>query len=189
MITSEILKSILPTISDQNVATFLGPLNTYMPQYGIDTPARIGGFLSQVGEESMDFRYMRELASGEEYEGRKDLGNIVPGDGVKYKGRGEIQITGETMYKVCSLALFKDTRLLDNPALLERPDVGTQASCWFWDKVKNINVICDLPENWIHPGPHQYNKTEWMTIEVNGGLNGYGVRFANYIRARRVLGF
>lgn len=33
---------------------------------------------------------MEEIASGEKYEDRKDLGNINKGDGVKFKGRGPI---------------------------------------------------------------------------------------------------
>lgn len=33
---------------------------------------------------------MEEIASGAAYECRKDLGNIMAGDGVRFKGRGPI---------------------------------------------------------------------------------------------------
>ena len=63
-------------------------LNKYFSHYQINTPLRICAFLAQVGHESGQLRYAEEIASGAAYEGRKDLGNVHPGDGRKYKGRG-----------------------------------------------------------------------------------------------------
>lgn len=155
----------------------------------INTAQRMGGFFSQTLEESANLRYVKELASGSEYEGRADLGNVEPGDGVKFKGRGLIQITGRNNYKACSIALFKDLRLLTAPELLEQPEFAVSSACWFWNKAKNLNAICDLPETWIKPGQHNYSKFQWLTILINGGLNGYDVRLANYQRARTILNF
>mgnify|MGYP003342746291 CR=1 FL=1 len=66
---------------------------------------------------------MIELASGEAYEGRKDLGNVRPGDGCRYKGRGFVQITGRLNYSTWSQRSGLD--LVANPELAARPDVAT----------------------------------------------------------------
>lgn len=94
MITKEQLREIMPYASEANIDKYLPHLNDTMMSFNIDTPLRQAHFLAQLGHESGSLRYVREIASGEAYEGRKDLGNVCPGDGVKFKGRGLIQLTG-----------------------------------------------------------------------------------------------
>lgn len=189
ILTADQFKEIVPGIRQNAVDTFMPHLTKFMPLYQIDTPQRIGAFIAQTAEESMNYSQMRELASGQEYEGREDLGNISPGDGVKFKGRGVIQITGRSEYKACSLALFGDELLLQTPDLLTTPQYAVQSACWFWRDYKNLNEICDKPEDWHMPGEHNYTKFQWLTVKINGGLNGIAVRLANYQRARQVLHF
>jgi predicted chitinase len=51
-------------------------------------------FLGQCGHESLGLYYNIEEYDGVAYEGRADLGNTQPGDGVKFAGQGYLQCTG-----------------------------------------------------------------------------------------------
>ena len=99
---------------------FLPYLNKYMLKYGICTRLRVCHFLAQIAHESGELRYTKEIASGKEYEGRKDLGNTQKGDGVRYKGRGLIQITGRANYKQISEATKIDC--IGQQERMERPE-------------------------------------------------------------------
>jgi hypothetical protein len=96
-------------------ASQLADLNACLDRFKINTPARIRHFLAQVGHESGGLRWMIELASGDAYEGRQDLGNIRGGDGPRYKGAGAIQLTGRYNYQRFS-DFIKDLDVMDGAA-------------------------------------------------------------------------
>lgn len=172
MITIQQLRQICPT-APKNADVFIPHLNHYMPVYGITTPLQIAMFIAQVAHESGGFRYVREIASGKAYEGRKDLGNTILGDGVKYKGRGLIQVTGKFNYKECGKSLILD--LLTHPELLEVPEYAVAASCWFWSK-NRLNHFADIKD------------LKGCTMVINGGLNGLANRQQYYDRALDAFG-
>ncbi|NJN74701.1 MAG: hypothetical protein HC799_18885, partial [Limnothrix sp. RL_2_0] len=84
--------------------------------------AQIAYILATARHESRLGQWMLEFASGTAYEGRADLGNTQPGDGVRYKGRGFVQITGRLNYTRWSDRSGLD--LLGNPVLTEEYNIA-----------------------------------------------------------------
>ena len=58
----------------------------------------IAYLLGQAGHESDGLKYTVELNPGHKYQGRKDLGNVHSGDGVRYAGGGYLQLSGRINY-------------------------------------------------------------------------------------------
>jgi len=171
----EQLHQIMP-LAGSKAVRFLNPLNTAAAEFHIDTPRRMAGFLAQLAHESGQLRYVRELwgptkAQGG-YEGRKDLGNIFPGDGKRYMGRGLLQITGRSNYAATGAALGID--LLSNPEYLELPELACRSAAWFWD-MKGLNQLADV------------GMWESICKRVNGGYKGMAERLAFTQTALQVL--
>lgn len=185
LLTVQQLKYIAPRIKLVNLDIYVPLLNQYMDKYQINTKARIAPFLANVAHESAQFNRTEEIASGEAYEGRVNLGNTQPGDGKRFKGRGLIQTTGRSNYKAVSDALKID--FVVNPWLLEKPAPATESACWFWAKAKGLNTIADYPDTWIHPGAHKYSKFQYIVLLINGGQNGFAERLDFLHRANEIL--
>jgi len=172
MLTLAQLIEIVPT-AGKRAAIFINPLNLAMERFQINTPKRVAAFIAQVAHESGSFYYTKEIASGKAYEGRTDLGNTQPGDGVKYKGHGLIQITGRANHLACGRALGLD--LIEHPEMLEQPEPAALSAGWFWHDFKNLNPLADAGE---------FLK---ITKRINGGTNGLADREQFYNQAKRVL--
>ena len=174
-ITAQQLLQILPNAGRQ-AGVFVPVLNVAMNKFAIVTRLRIAAFIAQVGHESGQLRWVREIwgptAQQAGYEGRADLGNTVAGDGSKYRGRGLIQITGRANYAACGEALGLD--LLSKPELLELPQYAAMSAAWFWS-TKGLNTLADKGD---------FVK---ITQRINGGLNGQADRQALYDKALKVL--
>lgn len=172
MITLDDLRALCKTTKTGRLTVFVEPLNDAMKEYEIDNFERETHFLAQVAHESGGFNYVRELASGEAYEGRADLGNTEPGDGPRYRGRGLIQITGRANYRACSDALGAD--LVSQPELLEQPSLACRSAAWFWE-AHGLNELADKGD------------IRTITKRINGGLNGYQDRLSYLEIAQRRL--
>lgn len=169
----EQLRAIMPNLSLADAQRHLPFLNAAMAEGNINTPRRQAAFLAQLAHESGQLRYFEEIASGAAYEGRRDLGNTQPGDGVRFKGRGPIQLTGRANYTAASRALGVD--LVSNPHLAATPEIGFRIAQWFWNS-RGLNAYADA------------GNFDAITYRVNGGYNGKAARDAYYARARQVLG-
>ncbi len=167
------LQAICRVATQRRLESFLDPLNEAMHEFALDTPQREAAFIAQIAHESGEFRYVRELATGDAYEGRADLGNSEEGDGRKYRGRGLIQITGRANYRTCGDALGVD--LVADPELLEGTALACRSAAWFW-QTHGLNELAD--------------KGDFKTItrKINGGLNGWPDRVMYWGRTKNVLG-
>jgi putative chitinase len=126
-----------------NAAKYLAHLQTYMPQYDIYTPLRQAHFLGQVALETNLLLWSQETASGAAYEGNAGLGNTEAGDGVRFKGRGLLQLTGRTNYKRYGEDANID--LLTKPnEQLPATDAAhvVRSACFFWRDNK-LNAPAD----------------------------------------------
>ena len=174
-ITAQQLLLIFPD-AGAKAGVFAPALNTAMGKFGIVTPARMAAFIAQIGHESGQLRYVREIWGPTKqqagYEGRKDLGNTVQGDGSKFRGRGLIQVTGRANYAACGEALGLD--LLKHPELLEEPQHAAMSAAWFWHRA-GLNTLADA------------GSFDKITRRINGGQNGAANRRALYAKALTVL--
>lgn len=180
MINKEQLFYIYREAPKSRVLRFLPHLNETADEFEISTPQRLRMFLAQIGHESGQLRYVKELASGEAYEGRKDLGNTEPGDGVRYKGRGLIQITGRANYALAALGL--GLPLLEKPELLEEDEPACRSAGWYWYK-RNLNSFADMDA--FDAVSDRINMGR-ITRTV-GDSNGYEDRYKLYLRACEVM--
>lgn len=157
---------------DHIIDGFVKALNEVGADYGINNYLRLCHFVAQCATESDYFKTTREYASGRDYEGRRDLGNIHKGDGVRYRGRGVIQLTGRANYTRFGQLLGLD--LVENPDQAEDPYLGTVIALQYWSD-RGINRFADA------------DNVRMVTKRVNGGLNGFSVRKKFLAKAKSVL--
>lgn len=143
---------------------------------------RLAHVLAQVMHESGGLYYDRELwgptTAQKGYEGRKDLGNVQPGDGSKFRGYGPIQVTGRAnttaFQKWCERRELNPPNFIAKPELIASSPWAGWSVAWYWE-TRKLNAYADT------------NDIEMITRKVNGGLNGYEDRLSYYDRAALVL--
>lgn len=140
--------------------------NVALRQANCTTVNRAAMFLAQIGHESVGLKYTEEIASGEAYNGRQDLGNTQPGDGPRFKGRSYIQVTGRHNYGALSRWAHSKgyvptpTYFVDNPTRLAGDQYAFLGAVWYWIAARNMNSYADAKD------------IVGATRAVNGGLNG-----------------
>lgn len=164
---------IIAALGSQLATVLYDPLNA------INTPQRIAFFLGQCAQESDQFCAVTEYADGSAYNGRRDLGNHLGLNfGIKYKGRGPIQITGYYNYLVVHDTLGVDC--INHPEILaDDPVIGLRAAGLFWSHPhfgKFLNPFADKDD------------IDMVTHRVNGGYYGLKGRIIYTDRAKRLVG-
>ena len=200
-ITQKQLSSMLP--GNPYIEHWCESLNKILPDYEIDTPARIAAFVAQTAHESggytalhenlnykaeslcrvwpryfnsgnaNDYAHQPEKIANRAYANRMGNGDEASGDGWKYCGRGLIQLTGKSNYQAFADSI--ETDISEIPAFLQTFEGAIQSACWFWEN-NNLN-------RWADAGD-----IEKMTKIINGGTLGLDDRTARYNHALQVLG-
>ncbi len=167
----------LATLVGAHATAWHAPLNTALREAYITNPLEVAHFLAQVLHETGGLKWLEEIwgptPTQERYEGRADLGNVLPGDGYLYRGRGLIHLTGRHNYGRAGQAL--GLPLVEQPDLAARPEHAARIACWYWNsRALGWSALRD--------------DLEAVTRGVNGGINGMADRAKWLARAKAALG-
>lgn len=173
------LRSIMPGVKDPE--KMAPALNKTMQRLGMTSKQEKAAFIAQLAVESGQFKWFEELASGQAYNGRSDLGNTQPGDGPRFKGRGPIQLTGRANYTRFQAWLQSKfpglfPNVVQNPqAVSQNPELGFLAAAFYWETRGGLRQAA------------QAGQIDRVSRLVNGGTNGINERRNYYQRAMQVL--
>lgn len=170
-------EAMLNHISLERAQSEVAAANEALVLAGCTSQNRAAMFLAQLGHESASLRYATEIASGKAYEGRRDLGNTQPGDGVRFRGRSYIQVTGRSNFGQVSRWAYSK-RLVSTPDhFVRHPEQLSDtrwawlAPVWYWTVARpQINSLCDKGD------------LIGVTRAINGGTNGLADRRARWNR-------
>ncbi|HKX43459.1 MAG TPA: glycoside hydrolase family 19 protein [Burkholderiaceae bacterium] len=175
------LSAIMPTLAAAKRALYLPHLNAAMRSCAIGgSMLRSAAFVAQLAHESGELRWMEEIWGPTDAQRRyeppsdlaKRLGNTEPGDGLRFKGRGPIQITGRFNYDQYGKLLARD--LIAEPALAATPELAFATAGLFWQR-NGLNELADA-QDFVA-----------ITKRINGGTNGLADRQKYYERAKATL--
>ncbi len=169
---------------EEHVDAFIDGFNGNGERFGLHRPHRLAQFVAQIMHESGGLKHVREIwgptPTQKKYEGRKDLGNVNPGDGAKYRGYGFIQVTGRANVSEFygwarrpGLALVVPD-FIASPHLIATMPWSTMSAIWYWE-TRGLNTYADRGD------------IEMITRKINGGLNGYQDRLDYFVRAGLVI--
>jgi predicted chitinase len=155
-------------------------LQAVLVNAGITSPIKLAAWMAQCKVESAGFRALKEFASGAEYEGRKDLGNTQSGDGIRFKGRGFIQLTGRDVYKKMTAYFKVGIDFEAQPELVEQLEWASKSVIFFFNVYKKpgfknrtmTQAYADTDDFW--------DDCPSVSALVNGGTNGLAQRKQYY---------
>lgn len=146
---------------------------------GITNRACQAHLMAQLDHESAGFRALAEMFPHDvdpviyfsrKYGHRRDLGNKVPEDGFLYRGRGFIQLTGKTNYRIASRFVGVPELFVLYPELASASPTNGVIVSMAW-----------LSENWRRFGPAPWT-VRGVTRIINGGFNGLADREQKYAK-------
>lgn len=175
IITPQICQQLTGSSADKFDQTFCGDFNKLLMTTGFDKHREAMCMLiANLLHETGNFRWMSEIADGSAYEFREDLGNILPGDGPKYKGAGVLMLTGRHNYTRAAAKLHDDLIIERGWQYVADHYPFRSALCWIEDnKLLDICLSKGFDE---------------CCYRINGGWNGYEDRVKKYNITKNVFG-
>lgn len=136
---TEHVRQLFPATKPANIERYLPYVAAALDSCGLRDRVMICVALGIIRAESEGFLPIAEMqsqlntGSGEApfsaYDGRRDLGNVKPGDGARFKGRGFVQLTGRAHYQRYGEHLGLD--LVARPDLANAPEVAAMLLAQF----------------------------------------------------------
>lgn len=171
-----ILRRVAPRASSHVLEEITPFLEAEFAHGDIATALRQAHFFARAAVETAGFTTLEEFGSAayfRRYDYRRDLGNVYPGDGARFHGRGVFQITGRANYRGYGRRIGLD--LVKEPDLAAAGQAAVSTAILFWGD-KNLNAAAD--------------RDDVMTIcrRVNGGVNGLRDQKIYLARAKAALG-
>lgn len=124
-------------------------------------------FLPRGPLDPAEYAFQPEKLANEVYGGR--MGNVLPGDGYLFRGRGLLQLTGKDSYERATTSLQRS--LPQAPNLVSEPDAVVSAQ---W-------CLSVAAANWAERGCNQaadHDDVAEVTFLINGGAIGLADRIA-----------
>lgn len=193
MLTRPQLLRAVPELYRPRLNEFVAYWNQWAIPFGIDTPLRTAHCLAQLFHESGNLKYCEEnlnysakgllstfpnyfneeqaahyahhpvMIANKVYAGRMGNGNVISGDGWKYRGRGYIQTTGKKNYEKYKDSEFCIGNPVNNPDMLLKAPDNLKSAFYFWSS-NGCNELADKDD------------CDTITKRINGGLNGISNR-------------
>jgi len=140
-------------------------LNKVFPRY-FGPGKRNAAEYAKNPEKIANYVYMDEFRTSK-------LGNVHPGDGWRFRGRGLKQLTGRDNYT--RFAKDYDLTAEEAAVWVETKEGALASALWFWN-TNNLNPIADT------------GNVAALTKKINGGDIGLADRQARYAKAMAALG-
>ena len=166
MITPELMHRLTGYAASAFDDLFCNDCNALLKDTGFDQHQDASRMLmANMMHETCNFVYMKEIADGWAYEGRRDLGNLHQGDGPRFKGAGVLMLTGRFNYQRLSDKIG-DPRVMEGVEYVSAQYPFTSARTWIEEN--NLLHICNI------------EGFDACCVRINGGWNGYEDRLAKY---------